>query len=99
MNKFKNISKIVLSYVFLSFQSILTYFCGHCLKFFFLQAHLREVILFTVPEPPSAVKALVMTGDSILVSWKPPTQPNGVVVQYTVYVKEDGDEAKDVSFM
>lgn len=52
-----------------------------------------------MPEPPSAVKALVMTGDSILVSWKPPTQPNGVVVQYTVYVKEDGDEAKDVSFM
>ncbi|XP_046664865.1 Down syndrome cell adhesion molecule-like protein Dscam2 isoform X42 [Homalodisca vitripennis] len=48
-----------------------------------------------VPEPPSAVKALVMTGESILVSWKPPTQPNGVVVQYTVYVKEESEEAKD----
>lgn len=52
---------------------------------------------FPVPEPPSAVKALVMTGESILVSWKPPTQPNGVVVQYTVYVKEESEEAKDVS--
>lgn len=90
---------MVLSFAALSFQSILTYFCEYYLKFLFFQAHLRKVILFTVPEPPSAVKALVMTGDSILVSWKPPTQPNGVVVQYTVYVKEDGDEAKDVSFI
>lgn len=29
-----------------------------------------------------------MSTDSILVSWKPPTQPNGVVEQYTVYVRE-----------
>lgn len=38
-----------------------------------------------------------MAGDSILVSWKPPTQPNGLVIQYTVYVREDSEEAKDVS--
>ncbi|XP_021929576.1 Down syndrome cell adhesion molecule-like protein Dscam2 isoform X2 [Zootermopsis nevadensis] len=48
-----------------------------------------------VPEAPSAVKALVMSGDSILVSWKPPEQPNGIVSQYTVYVREDSEEAKD----
>ncbi|PNF13800.1 hypothetical protein B7P43_G12441, partial [Cryptotermes secundus] len=48
-----------------------------------------------VPEAPSAVKALVMSGDSILVSWKPPEQPNGIVSQYTVYVREDSAEAKD----
>ncbi|KAK7868985.1 hypothetical protein R5R35_013907 [Gryllus longicercus] len=48
-----------------------------------------------VPEAPSAVKALVMSGDSILVSWKPPEQPNGIVTQYTVYVHEDSEEAKD----
>jgi hypothetical protein len=45
------------------------------------------------------VKALVMSGDSILVSWKPPEQPNGIVSQYTVYVREDSEEAKDVSIM
>ena len=56
-------------------------------------------IVFTVPEAPSAVKALVMSGDSILVSWKPPEQPNGIVSQYTVYVREDSEEAKDVSVM
>lgn len=46
------------------------------------------VIFILVPEPPSNIKALVMSTNSILVSWKPPTQPNGVVEQYTVYVRE-----------
>jgi hypothetical protein len=55
--------------------------------------------VFIVPEAPSKVKALVMSGDSILVSWKPPEQPNGIVSQYTVYVREDSEEAKDVSVM
>jgi hypothetical protein len=40
-----------------------------------------------------------MSGDSILVSWKPPEQPNGIVSQYTVYVREDSAEAKDVSVL
>ncbi|XP_039283560.1 Down syndrome cell adhesion molecule-like protein Dscam2 isoform X27 [Nilaparvata lugens] len=48
-----------------------------------------------VPEAPAAVKALVMSAESILVSWKPPTQPNGLVIQYTVYVREDNEEAKN----
>ncbi|XP_065340858.1 cell adhesion molecule Dscam1 isoform X14 [Cloeon dipterum] len=41
------------------------------------------------PEPPSALKALVMSESSILVSWKPPEQPNGIVTQYTVYFREE----------
>ncbi|XP_017784824.1 PREDICTED: Down syndrome cell adhesion molecule-like protein Dscam2 isoform X11 [Nicrophorus vespilloides] len=51
-----------------------------------------------VPEAPIAVKALVMSSDSILVSWKPPVEPNGIVEQYTVYVREasnDGDNDND----
>ncbi|KAG8223601.1 hypothetical protein J437_LFUL004125, partial [Ladona fulva] len=48
-----------------------------------------------VPEAPSAIKALVMSGDSILVSWKPPEQPNGIVVQYTIYVREDSEDGKE----
>lgn len=31
-----------------------------------------------------------MSGESILVSWKPPSRPNGMITQYTVYVREDG---------
>lgn len=33
-----------------------------------------------------------MSADSILISWKPPTQPNGVVEQYAIYVREQGAE-------
>jgi hypothetical protein len=38
-----------------------------------------------VPGPPMAVKASIMSADSILLSWQPPSMPNGVVTQYTVY--------------
>ncbi|XP_068899454.1 cell adhesion molecule Dscam1 isoform X46 [Tenebrio molitor] len=41
-----------------------------------------------VPEAPVAVKALVMSTDSILASWKPPVEPNGIVEYYTVYYKQ-----------
>ncbi|XP_015172323.1 PREDICTED: Down syndrome cell adhesion molecule-like protein Dscam2 isoform X42 [Polistes dominula] len=44
------------------------------------------------PEAPIAVKALVMSPESILVSWRPPNQPNGVISQYTVYTKADSAE-------
>ena len=41
-----------------------------------------------MPGPPSSVKALAMSQDSILVSWKTPEEPNGIILQYTVYMKE-----------
>ncbi|XP_053683718.1 cell adhesion molecule Dscam2 [Sabethes cyaneus] len=47
-----------------------------------------------VPESPTAVKALVMSEGSILVSWLPPSQPNGVILQYTVYIKNGDQEPK-----
>ncbi|XP_060803952.1 cell adhesion molecule Dscam2 isoform X9 [Amyelois transitella] len=45
-----------------------------------------------VPEAPRAVKALVMGVDSILVSWRPPAQPNGVVTHYNVYTQAQNAE-------
>ncbi|XP_045534730.1 Down syndrome cell adhesion molecule-like protein Dscam2 [Papilio machaon] len=45
-----------------------------------------------VPEAPRAVKALVMGADSILVSWRPPAQPNGVVTHYNVYTQAQNTE-------
>ncbi|XP_059046518.1 cell adhesion molecule Dscam2 isoform X35 [Achroia grisella] len=45
-----------------------------------------------VPEAPRAVKALVMGPDSILVSWRPPAQPNGVVTHYNVYTQAQNAE-------
>lgn len=49
---------------------------------------------FTAPEAPTAVKALVYSAQSILVSWRPPSQPNGIISQYTVYSREEGSEAE-----
>ncbi|XP_066244752.1 cell adhesion molecule Dscam1 isoform X17 [Euwallacea similis] len=47
-----------------------------------------------VPEAPTAVKALVMSQDAILVSWKPPTEPNGIVEYYMVYYKVAGESSE-----
>ena len=54
-------------------------------EFFFYNNYF---LLSLVPGAPSAVKALLMTPDSILVSWKAPELPNGIVNQYTVYIQE-----------
>lgn len=45
-----------------------------------------------MPEAPTAVKALVVGSEAILVSWRPPAQPNGLITQYTVYTKQDGSD-------
>lgn len=52
--------------------------------------------LFSVPDAPTSVKALVMSADSILVSWLPPDRPNGIITQYTVYFKEEGKSDSEV---
>ncbi|XP_064472105.1 cell adhesion molecule Dscam1-like isoform X2 [Ornithodoros turicata] len=43
-----------------------------------------------VPEAPEDIKALVLAPDAILVSWKPPRLPNGIVQKYTVYSRSHG---------
>ncbi|GAB6024302.1 hypothetical protein CHUAL_008994 [Chamberlinius hualienensis] len=40
-----------------------------------------------VPGPPSAIKALVMSSDAILLSWRPPSSPNGLITKYTAYIR------------
>ncbi|XP_013118511.2 cell adhesion molecule Dscam2 isoform X22 [Stomoxys calcitrans] len=50
-----------------------------------------------VPEAPTDVKALVMGQAAILVSWRPPAQPNGIIQQYTVYTKVEGAEGEPKS--
>lgn len=50
------------------------------------------MLFFLVPEAPTAVKALVVGAEAILVSWLPPAQPNGLISQYTVYLKEQGSD-------
>ncbi|XP_036333518.1 Down syndrome cell adhesion molecule-like protein Dscam2 isoform X26 [Rhagoletis pomonella] len=50
-----------------------------------------------VPEAPTDVKALVKGQAAILVSWRPPAQPNGIIQQYTVYSKVEGAEGEPKS--
>ncbi|XP_049309247.1 Down syndrome cell adhesion molecule-like protein Dscam2 isoform X41 [Bactrocera dorsalis] len=50
-----------------------------------------------VPEAPTDVKALVKGHAAILVSWRPPAQPNGIIQQYTVYSKVEGAEGEPKS--
>jgi len=41
-----------------------------------------------VPGPPRSIKAVVSGPGSVTVSWLPPDRPNGLLVQYNVYVRE-----------
>lgn len=43
-----------------------------------------------VPDAPANVKAAALTAESILISWLPPNQKNGIITHYTVYSKESG---------
>ncbi|XP_071054820.1 cell adhesion molecule Dscam2 [Onthophagus taurus] len=51
-----------------------------------------------VPGPPANIKAAALTGESILVSWLPPTKPNGKINHYTVYAREAGRVGKHTSY-
>lgn len=53
--------------------------------------------IISVPEPPTAVKALIVDAQKILVSWRPPAQPNGIITQYTVYYREESSDAEPKS--
>lgn len=48
---------------------------------------LPSLLFVAVPEEPEDIKALVLAPDAIIVSWRPPRKPNGLVQTYTVYGK------------
>ncbi|XP_051862940.1 cell adhesion molecule Dscam2 isoform X2 [Drosophila albomicans] len=43
-----------------------------------------------IPDAPFAIKAAALTADSILISWLPPKNRNGIISHYTVYAREAG---------
>ncbi|XP_046991954.1 Down syndrome cell adhesion molecule-like protein Dscam2 [Schistocerca americana] len=51
-----------------------------------------------VPGPPAAMKAFSLTSDSILVSWLPPENPNGIITQYTIYCNGKHHLSKPMKF-
>ncbi|XP_023290163.1 Down syndrome cell adhesion molecule-like protein Dscam2 [Orussus abietinus] len=50
----------------------------------------------TVPDAPERVKAVASAEDTVVISWLPPRRPNGVLTNYTVYIRvlDQGQEVK-----
>ena len=61
------------------------------LDYYFMFASNKDQInnlyQFLVPGPPRSIKMVVSDQDAVVVSWLPPDQPNGVIVQYNIYVR------------
>jgi len=55
-------------------------------------------MLFTVPESPDDIKVVSSSSSSLIVSWLPPTRPNGQILSYKVYMRtlESGKERTTV---
>ncbi|EHB08765.1 Down syndrome cell adhesion molecule-like protein 1 [Heterocephalus glaber] len=43
-----------------------------------------------VPGPPAGIKAVPSSASSVVVSWLPPTKPNGVIRKYTIFCSSPG---------
>ena len=44
-----------------------------------------------VPSEPSAIRAVVAAPQRAIVSWRPPREPNGRILQYTVHQRPASD--------
>lgn len=53
---------------------------------------------YVVPGPPKGIKAAALTGESILVSWLFPRNPNGRIRLYTIYCREAGRVGSHASY-
>lgn len=45
------------------------------------------VTLLIVPDAPERVKWMVSGENAVVISWLPPRRPNGLLIQYTVYIR------------
>lgn len=47
-------------------------------------------------DPPQNVTFENVTASSVTLMWLPPTQPNGIIVHYTIYYSDNGTVRKQV---
>lgn len=52
-------------------------------------------LLFLVPGTPADIKVVVSSPQSLLISWLPPIEPNGIITKYFLY-KRSMDGRKEV---
>lgn len=43
--------------------------------------------VFSVPDPPANIKAMLESTDSAVVTWLPPAHPNGEIQKYGIYIR------------
>ncbi|XP_058866164.1 cell adhesion molecule DSCAML1 isoform X2 [Acipenser ruthenus] len=43
-----------------------------------------------IPGPPAGIKAVPSSASSVVVSWLPPTKPNGIIRKYTIFCSSPG---------
>ena len=47
----------------------------------------NQILFKLFPGPPRSMKVVVADHNAVEVSWLPPDQPNGIIVQYNIYVR------------
>ncbi len=50
-----------------------------------------KLILFSVPGPPGQLRAAAASPHQILVTWKPPSEPNGMITGYILHYRKSMD--------
>jgi hypothetical protein len=50
------------------------------------------MLMRSVPSAPADIKAVASAPNKILVAWLPPSEPNGVLVGYNLYISEEGKD-------
>ncbi|CAL8129128.1 unnamed protein product [Orchesella dallaii] len=68
------------------------------------ESNLSEPVICTteedVPDEPADIKVVPLSGTSVLLSWLPPSFPNGIITKYFLFWKlEDGDQIKEKVFI
>jgi len=50
-------------------------------------------------DPPKNVTFANVTASSVTLLWHPPTEPNGIIVHYTIYYSDNNTVAKQVRYI
>lgn len=48
-------------------------------------------------DPPQNVTVVNVTASSVTLMWQPPTEPNGIIVHYTIYYTDNGTVTEKVN--
>ena len=53
---------------------------------------------FPVPDRPADIKALAASSSTVLLTWKPPVHPNGIITKYTVFTRDAANPTEVIHY-